>query len=118
MRSAGSSPATMRQKRQSADTGGRIRRAYDAAMPLRSLALALLGGLALAAPAGAATTPFAYSTLTPLGLQRGEVLNPGYPVPVRDISYRSPMGGRVKGYLMVPPGKGRHPAVVYLHGAG
>ena len=37
---------------------------------------------------------------------------------MRDISYASPEGGRVPGYLILPPGHGRHPAVIYMHGLG
>ena len=46
------------------------------------------------------------------------MINPGYPVQVRDVSYASPGGGRVTAFLIVPPGKGPFPAVLYLHGAG
>jgi dienelactone hydrolase len=37
---------------------------------------------------------------------------------VHDVSYASPKGGRVPAYLVVPPGRGRRPAVIYAHGSG
>lgn len=36
-------------------------------------------------------------------------------VKVIDLSYASPLGGRVPAFLVLPAGEGRHPAVVYLH---
>jgi pimeloyl-ACP methyl ester carboxylesterase len=36
-------------------------------------------------------------------------------VRVVDLSYASPMGGRVPAYLILPPEGGRHPAVLFLH---
>ena len=40
--------------------------------------------------------------------QRGDVR-------IVDLSYASPMGGRVPAYLILPPGEGRHSAVLFLH---
>ena len=37
---------------------------------------------------------------------------------VHDVSFTSPRGGSVQGYLTVPPGKGPFPAVIFLHGSG
>ncbi len=37
--------------------------------------------------------------------------------PVRDVSFRS-RGDRIEGYLVLPRGGGRHPAIVVVHGAG
>ncbi len=40
-------------------------------------------------------------------------------VAVHDVSYASVAPGRVAAFLVVPPGKGRHPAVIFVHpGAG
>lgn len=40
-------------------------------------------------------------------------------VPVTDLTYASPMGGRVPAYLVTPDRQGRFPAVIFLHpGAG
>lgn len=67
-----------------------------------------------AKPAG----PFAYDRSTELAVRDEGVINPGYPIQVRDISFASPAGGRVPAYLIKPPGRGPYPAVIYLHGAG
>jgi cephalosporin-C deacetylase-like acetyl esterase len=61
---------------------------------------------------------FAYDRGAPLGLRDRGRINHRYPIAIRDISYASPKGGRVPGYLIVPPGRGRHPAVIYMHGSG
>jgi len=61
---------------------------------------------------------FGYDRSAPLGFRDRGRINHGYPIAVRDISYSSPRGGRVPGYLVVPPGPGRHPAVIYMHGSG
>jgi dienelactone hydrolase len=85
----------------------------------------LLGVVLLAAGCGgggksAAQPPslFAYDRDAPLVFRDGGPVNHGYPVQVRDVSYASPRGGRVTAYLVVPPGKGPFPAVLYLHGSG
>lgn len=36
-------------------------------------------------------------------------------IQVHDISYASPKGGRVTAYLVVPPGKGKFAAVIFMH---
>src|SRR5688572_4840310 len=36
-------------------------------------------------------------------------------VAVHDLTYASPMGGRVPAYLVAPPGKGPFAGVVYMH---
>lgn len=41
-----------------------------------------------------------------------------YPVKFHDITYLSPKGGYVPGYLVTPPGKGPYPGVMLLHGSG
>jgi dienelactone hydrolase len=65
-----------------------------------------------------APSPFAYDASAPLGLRDRGVVNRPYPIAIHDVSFASPRGGRVPGYLAVPPGKGPFPAVVYLHGSG
>jgi dienelactone hydrolase len=37
---------------------------------------------------------------------------------VLDVSYLSPKGGRVPAYIVVPPGKGRFPGIIFMHPAG
>jgi dienelactone hydrolase len=61
---------------------------------------------------------FGYDRSAPLGFRDRGPVNHGYPIQVRDVSYASPRGGRVSAYLVVPPGKGPFPAVIYLHGSG
>jgi dienelactone hydrolase len=39
-------------------------------------------------------------------------------VSVHDISYASPRGGRVPGYLVVPQGPGPFAGIIFMHGAG
>jgi uncharacterized protein len=65
-----------------------------------------------------ASGTFAYDRGAPLRARDRGVANPGYPIAVHNVSFASPKGGRVTAYLVVPPGKGRRPAVVYLHGGG
>jgi dienelactone hydrolase len=63
------------------------------------------------------STQFAYDASAPLHyVDRGSV-NHGYPIAVHDISFTS-SGKRIDGMLVVPPGKGPFPGVVYLHGTG
>ena len=61
---------------------------------------------------------FGYAASAPLGyVDRGRINQPAYPIAIHDVSFRS--GNlRIDGYLLLPPGKGRRPAVVFVHGAG
>jgi dienelactone hydrolase len=61
---------------------------------------------------------FGYDARAPLAAKDLGVINPGYPLPVHNVSYASPKGGRVTAYLVDPPGKQRKPGIVYLHGSG
>ena len=62
--------------------------------------------------------PFAYDTSKPLNLKsRGTSLG-SEGIEVRDVSYDGPAGSRLTAYLLLPPGEGPHPAVVFVHGAG
>ena len=63
------------------------------------------------------STPFAYDSSQSLGYVDRGVVNHGYPIAVHDVSFTS-SGKRVDAMLVVPPGKGPFPAVVYLHGTG
>jgi len=92
-------------------------------------------GLTLAALAGcggAHRSIFSYDRSKPVDLRDQGVVNKHYPIAIHDVSYASPpcqgdgeagdlcksAGGRVPAYLVVPPGKGPFPAVIYLHGSG
>ncbi len=86
--------------------------------------------LLLFAPAIAQESPeqllqnWKYDATAPLDLKQGDVLDQGG-VRILDISYSSPVGDRggavgpnggvVTAYLVVPPGKGPFPAVIYGH---
>jgi dienelactone hydrolase len=60
---------------------------------------------------------FGYDPSVPLRyVDRGRLARPG-PIAVHDISYSSD-GERIEGYLLKPPGHGRRPAVVIVHGSG
>lgn len=78
--------------------------------------------LAVCAPVAAQTLAaadagkvFAYDATKPLNLTIGKSETPTTGVTVFEISYDSPKGGRVPGYLVVPSGKQSFPAVVYMH---
>jgi dienelactone hydrolase len=61
---------------------------------------------------------FGYDSSAPLGyVDRGRVDPRTDPIAVHDISFRSD-GDRIDGYLLLPPRRGRHPAVVFVHGSG
>ena len=61
---------------------------------------------------------FSYDASQPLAYDdRGRINKRSYPIAVHDVSFESG-GSRVKGYLLLPPGEGRRPAVVFVHGSG
>jgi pimeloyl-ACP methyl ester carboxylesterase/dienelactone hydrolase len=57
---------------------------------------------------------FDYDAKAALGIQEAGTETRG-DVRIVDLSYASPMGGRVPAYLILPPGEGKHPAVLFLH---
>ena len=58
--------------------------------------------------------PFTYDDKAPLDFRdAGQEAVEG--ATVHDISYASPKGGRVPGYLVVPPGSGPFAGIVYVH---
>jgi dienelactone hydrolase len=67
---------------------------------------------------GIAHLTFGYDTSAPLGyVDRGRINQPAYPIAIHDVSFRS--GNlQIEGFLLLPPGAGRRPAVVFVHGAG
>ena len=61
---------------------------------------------------------FDYDRSAPLAYaDHGRINKRSSPVAVHDVSFES-NGRRVEGYLLVPPGSGRRPAVVFVHGSG
>jgi uncharacterized protein len=82
----------------------------------------------VAASCGASTKPhrstapragvFSYDPAVRLYyVDRGRVNTRDSALAVHDVSYTS-VGRRIDGYLVVPPGRGRRPAVVFVHGSG
>jgi len=70
-----------------------------------SSVLAICASTAAQAPPADASKIFAYDATKPLNLTIGKSENPAAGVTVSEISYDSPKGGRVPGYLVVPSGK-------------
>ncbi|HEX9944228.1 MAG TPA: alpha/beta fold hydrolase [Thermoanaerobaculia bacterium] len=57
---------------------------------------------------------FDYDAKAPLDVQEAGTERRGE-VRIVDLSFASPMGGRVPAYLILPPGEGRRPAVLFQH---
>jgi dienelactone hydrolase len=78
----------------------------------------LLTSILLAAAVRAPSAPdvhlFDYDARAPLDF-RDDGAQEVAGIKVHDISYASPMGGAVPAYLVVPPGKGPFPAVIFVH---
>jgi dienelactone hydrolase len=79
-------------------------------------ALCLLAGCG----SSSAQTPstFAYDRHESFDYVDKGVVNHGYPIKIHDVSFASARSGRVHAYLVVPPGKGPFPAVIWAHGSG
>lgn len=83
---------------------------------------ALLALMLLAACGGGEKTTaedelYAYDQSRPIARQDAGLANKDYPIAIHDITFD---GGkeRVPAFLLMPPGKGPYPAVIYLHGQG
>jgi dienelactone hydrolase len=76
----------------------------------------LLATLAAALALGA-TPSFDYDASAPLRVQEAGVQTYDG-VAVHDLSYASPVRGRVPAYLVLPPGKGPFPVVLFAPGSG
>jgi len=61
--------------------------------------------------------PYAYDQSKPLDLNTKKTFRQGE-VELHDISYKGAHGEGVPAYLVLPGGKGPHPAVIYAHGSG
>jgi len=82
--------------------------------------LAVVCVLAGCGGGSASKTPstFAYDRHESFDYVDKGVVNHGYPIEIRDVSFASAGSGRVHAYLVVPPGKGPFPAVIWAHGSG
>jgi dienelactone hydrolase len=60
---------------------------------------------------------YAYDSSEPLARQDAGLANKDYPIAIHDISFHGGLE-RVPAFLLLPPGKGPYPAVIYLHGQG
>ena len=91
---------------------------------LRSIiALAAVGALAGCGGGGSHSSaptsldaPFAYDSSKALELRTAQTTRVGG-VEVRDVSFKGAAGETIPAYLIVPPGKGPYPAVIYAHGS-
>jgi dienelactone hydrolase len=61
--------------------------------------------------------PFAYDTSKPLQVRTNQTTRERG-LEIRDISFKGAAGKTVPAYLVLPLGKGRHPAAIYVHGSG
>jgi dienelactone hydrolase len=101
------------------DLKGAVRPSGWAALLLAVLVLVAAGcGGSEATPQAQPPSLFAYDRAAPLEFRDAGPVNPDYAIAVHDVSYANPKGDRVSGFLVVPPTEGRHPAIVYAHGAG
>ena len=62
--------------------------------------------------------PFEYESSQPLDFHSRTTPLGGQGVEVRDISFAGPAGTELDGYLASPSSAGKHPGVIYAHGAG
>ena len=85
---------------------------------LLAAVLASAAGCGGSSATPADTSPFAYDASAPLHYVDHGRVNHDYPIAVDDVSYALPGGKTIEGFLVVPPGKGPFPGVVYLHGSG
>jgi dienelactone hydrolase len=60
---------------------------------------------------------FAYDASRPLDLRTKRTVRESG-VAIRDVSFEGASGETIPAYLVLPRGKGRHPAVIYAHGSG
>ncbi len=62
--------------------------------------------------------PFEYESSQPLDFHSRTTPLGGQGVEVRDISFAGPAGTELDGYLASPSSSGKHPGVIFAHGAG
>jgi dienelactone hydrolase len=86
----------------------------------RSLGAGLALALVVLAGCGGSGTPstFAYDRSSQFRFADAGIVNHHYPIAIHEVSYASARSGRVRAYLVVPPGRGPFPAVIWAHGSG
>jgi hypothetical protein len=89
---------------------------------MRVVGLLFSAVLAIGAPVAGQTPAtadvmkgFAYDPPKPLNLTIDNSETPATGVTAFELSYDSPKGGHVPGYLVVPSAKGPFPAIIYVH---
>lgn len=89
----------------------------------RRLALVLAAAGALTACGGSGNShsssspTFSYDASKPLDLRTQRTTREAG-VAIRDVSFKGAAGETIPAYLVMPRGKGPHPAVIYAHGSG
>ena len=76
------------------------------------------GGGGAGGASGKPPTTFDYDPSVPFRYVDRGVVNHDYPIKIHDVSFASARSGRVHAYLVVAPGKGPFPAVIWAHGSG
>ncbi len=95
-----------------------LRETYRCAALVLAAAAVLVGCGGSSETESKLAAPFAYDSSKPLNLKsRGTSLG-SKGIEVSDVSYDGPAGSRLTAYLLTPSATGRHPAVVFVHGAG
>jgi dienelactone hydrolase len=81
------------------------------------LAVLILASCGGGSKESASDPVYDYDESEPIARRDNGLANSDYPIKIHDISYD---GGaeRVPGFLLLPPGEGPYPAVIYLHGQG
>ncbi|HMI99975.1 MAG TPA: acetylxylan esterase [Gaiellaceae bacterium] len=74
------------------------------------------GGGSHSSASSSLDAPFAYDASKALVLKTAQTTRVGG-VDVRDVSFKGAAGETIPAYLIVPPGKGPYPAVIYAHGS-
>ena len=90
-------------------------------MRCRSSCSALLLALVVAGCGGtthAVADPFAYPHPRALDVRLGAAIATSPTATIRTLTFTAPDGRRVAAYIGIPATRGRHPAVLFLHGSG